>query len=296
MIYSILSSSGLPPCLCYNPSLARGHDYYTGLIFEGCFYNDTTGETCGTCVGGGRYDNLIGLLSASRLKVPAIGFGLGFERLVSLVTDKRLRRAGVTEAIREADVLIAPIGFDKSTVSSSPVISALFHAERVMTQNGLRCEIWKYKNCNTKIVVSECFRMGIPVLLQIGENELKEGSVFGKRVEEKRKLKPGQKQVKNKEEKESNKKKSGAFKLDDPALIAQIKEWIIEADEDLVNREKEEEEEREKERIEKEKKEAKEREKERRRQQAKQKGESKDENKVEKNESSSKENENINKS
>ena len=62
--------------LSFNPKLARGLDYYTGLIFEikvPEFSNSSLG-------GGGRYDKLIEDLSG--YKMPAVGVGLGFDRIV----------------------------------------------------------------------------------------------------------------------------------------------------------------------------------------------------------------------
>lgn len=63
-----------PNIFVYSPSLARGLDYYTGLIFEGIIPEYPVGSVGG----GGRYDNLINDLVG--IKVPAVGFGLGFDR------------------------------------------------------------------------------------------------------------------------------------------------------------------------------------------------------------------------
>ena len=52
--------------------LARGFDYYTGLIFE---VFDTHKENLRSLFGGGRYDNLLEIFGAD--PVPAIGFGMG---------------------------------------------------------------------------------------------------------------------------------------------------------------------------------------------------------------------------
>lgn len=62
--------------LIFNPKLARGLDYYTGLIFE-VKIPECGGSSLG---GGGRYDNLIEDLSG--YKMPAVGIGLGFDRIV----------------------------------------------------------------------------------------------------------------------------------------------------------------------------------------------------------------------
>ncbi len=58
----------------FTPTLARGLDYYTGLIFEGIIPEYGVGSVGG----GGRYDNLIKDLVG--VEMPAVGFGLGFDR------------------------------------------------------------------------------------------------------------------------------------------------------------------------------------------------------------------------
>lgn len=73
--------------LIFNPKLARGLDYYTGLIFEVKMINNENASSTGLTAlrsvalgGGGRYDNLIEDLSG--YKMPAVGIGLGFDRIV----------------------------------------------------------------------------------------------------------------------------------------------------------------------------------------------------------------------
>jgi len=60
----------------YEPTLARGLDYYTGLIFE----VEIEGYEVGSVAGGGRYDNLIGMFAGR--DIPAVGFAFGFDRLI----------------------------------------------------------------------------------------------------------------------------------------------------------------------------------------------------------------------
>jgi len=62
--------------LVFNPRIARGLDYYTGMIFEG----RVPEYTVGSVGGGGRYDNLVKDLSG--FEMPAVGFGIGFDRTV----------------------------------------------------------------------------------------------------------------------------------------------------------------------------------------------------------------------
>lgn len=64
--------------LVFDPFLVRGMGYYTGTIFE--LAHPSVSYSLG---GGGRYDGMIGRFLGS--DVPAVGFSLGFERLVDLL-------------------------------------------------------------------------------------------------------------------------------------------------------------------------------------------------------------------
>lgn len=61
----------------YDPTLARGLDYYTGIIFELKPTNDPQSLSIGA---GGRYDNLIGTFA--KREIPAVGFSFGLDRLI----------------------------------------------------------------------------------------------------------------------------------------------------------------------------------------------------------------------
>lgn len=66
--------------IVFDPFLVRGMGYYTGAIFE--VAHPDLGYSLG---GGGRYDGMVGTFLGTN--VPAVGFSLGFERLVDLVAD-----------------------------------------------------------------------------------------------------------------------------------------------------------------------------------------------------------------
>jgi len=68
----------------YEPTLARGLDYYTGIIIE----VEIEGFDAGSVGGGGRYDNLIGMFSSNDM--PAVGFAFGFDRLMEAMEEKNL--------------------------------------------------------------------------------------------------------------------------------------------------------------------------------------------------------------
>ncbi|WP_235015106.1 histidine--tRNA ligase [Microbacterium sp. SLBN-154] len=94
----VSAGSGDVP-LRFDPFLVRGMGYYTGTIFE--LAHPAVSYSLG---GGGRYDGMIGRFLGQ--EVPAVGFSLGFERLVDLVPagDETMADAVVLVHDREASV------------------------------------------------------------------------------------------------------------------------------------------------------------------------------------------------
>ncbi len=71
----------------FDPTLVRGMGYYTGTIFE--IGMDGLGISI---AGGGRYDEMLGRYLGQ--SVPACGFSIGFERILTLLTDSREKDDG----------------------------------------------------------------------------------------------------------------------------------------------------------------------------------------------------------
>ncbi len=88
--------------LVFDPFLVRGMGYYTGTIFE--LAHPSVDYSLG---GGGRYDGMIGRFLGQQ--VPAVGFSLGFERLVDLVTAGADAEAQAIVLIHDADVPVAEL-------------------------------------------------------------------------------------------------------------------------------------------------------------------------------------------
>jgi histidyl-tRNA synthetase len=88
--------------LVFDPFLVRGMGYYTGTIFE--LAHPSVGYSLG---GGGRYDGMIGRFLSQ--PVPAVGFSLGFERLVDLVAADPETDAQSIVLIHDADVPVAEL-------------------------------------------------------------------------------------------------------------------------------------------------------------------------------------------
>jgi histidyl-tRNA synthetase len=88
---------GISDHIRIDPALARGLDYYTGLVFEIAIGNERL-----SCGGGGRYDNLISALGGQ--STPATGISLGLSRLLDFIQEpksKLILVAPVSEELRE---------------------------------------------------------------------------------------------------------------------------------------------------------------------------------------------------
>ena len=103
-----LDARGMKPFYQLDPTVVRGLAYYTGVVFEIFDRN----KALRAIAGGGRYDNLISLMSDGRLALPAFGFGMGDVTLAQLIAlspaaTERMRAALAREAAADLYVVIA---------------------------------------------------------------------------------------------------------------------------------------------------------------------------------------------
>ncbi|MEO0884889.1 MAG: histidine--tRNA ligase [Cyanobacteria bacterium J06648_10] len=97
-----------------NPRLVRGLDYYTHTAFE--IQSSDLGAQATVC-GGGRYDGLVSQLGGP--DTPAIGFGMGIERLIIL-----LEQMGQVNTSPELDIYLISRG-EKAELQSVRLADAL---------------------------------------------------------------------------------------------------------------------------------------------------------------------------
>ncbi|GJR03996.1 histidine--tRNA ligase, cytoplasmic [Tanacetum coccineum] len=141
-------------------SLARGLDYYTGVIYEAVFKGATQ---VGSIAAGGRYDNLIGMFGTKR--VAAIGVSLGIERVFTIMEqnqkdDKQLLRASETQ------VLVSILGDDLSLAAK--LVSMCWDAK-------LKAEFLVNKRLSKHFDRAKEF--GISWIVMVGEQEITKGVV-----------------------------------------------------------------------------------------------------------------------
>jgi histidyl-tRNA synthetase len=99
-----LRARGLDEYIELDLGIVRGLAYYTGLVFE--VFDRSKKERA--LAGGGRYDNLLSLMSDGKVDMPALGFGMGDVVLMNLLNDtptaKTQMDAATTRARGAADV------------------------------------------------------------------------------------------------------------------------------------------------------------------------------------------------
>jgi histidyl-tRNA synthetase len=100
IILQNLAARGLRDFVKVDYRVIRGLAYYTGVVFEAF---DKKGEFR-AIAGGGRYDNLVKLISGGRVNLPALGFGMGDVVLLELLKARKLLPA--FNAVTDVFVLI----------------------------------------------------------------------------------------------------------------------------------------------------------------------------------------------
>ena len=143
-----------------NPSIVRGLDYYTRTVFE--FITGSLGSQSAVCAGG-RYDGLVEELGGP--SVPALGFGMGLERLLLL-----MEKTGCAfEEDPPCDIYIGSMG------------EAAARAAAKLTAR-LRAEFGVYAECDlmgrgVKAQMKYANKIGARFSAVIGENELEQKKI-----------------------------------------------------------------------------------------------------------------------
>ncbi|KAM1030022.1 hypothetical protein FF1_033925 [Malus domestica] len=106
ILFNALQKSKCIGKVAFDLSLARGLDYYTGVIFEAAFRG---GAQVGSIAAGGRYDNLIGMFGTKQ--VPAVGVSLGIERVFNIMEQLNKDQNQRTRATK-TEVLVSILGDD----------------------------------------------------------------------------------------------------------------------------------------------------------------------------------------
>jgi len=144
-----------------NTNLVRGLDYYSRTVFE--WVTDRLGAQ-GTVCGGGRYDGLVEQLGGRA--TPALGFGMGIERLILLVEEVN---PGLFSEESEADIYVI---YDEIAASE-----ALRLAEQVRDEIPYLRVQYHCGGGSFKSQFKKADKSGANVALILGGNEMQSGEV-----------------------------------------------------------------------------------------------------------------------
>lgn len=136
-----------------NLGVIRGHNYYTGTVFEGFLKNQHL-----AIGGGGRFENLCGYFTNKNM--PGVGMSIGVTRLFDL-----LLQDGYFDKSKASEIDIAIITFDDTLDEGLKVMSEL-------RQNGIKAECF-YENKSFKSKMKEANKREVKYVLIIGEDEVK---------------------------------------------------------------------------------------------------------------------------
>lgn len=170
---------GIEGFLNLDMSLARGLDYYTGLVYEAVVVDGNVGSIAG----GGRYDELISRLNNSNQPTPAVGVSLGVERLFTVIEERykiaKVSTEGLSDGIkslvknREKCVLVAQAG-------GSDRFNLVIERYRIcgmLWNKGIKAETSYKEKSDPKGQAGYAAQEGIRWIVWVGESELAEGKV-----------------------------------------------------------------------------------------------------------------------
>lgn len=155
--------SNLP--IKFDLSLARGLDYYTGIIYEVSYIDGGS-----SIAAGGRYDNLIGNLS--NYPTGAIGFSIGLDRLMLYLENDYVEQSPL--------VYVGSVGDNMD-----------FHRMKIVLElrkNNIYAETFYKSNLKMRQQLNEVFNKKIQYMVIVGENEVKNNIVKFKDINAKKQI------------------------------------------------------------------------------------------------------------
>ena len=146
----------------YDLSIIRGHDYYTGTVFEA--FTKTQRLALG---GGGRFDNLCSYFSEK--KMPGVGMSVGITRLFDLLKEENFFKDSTN------DIDCAVITFDETFDEGLKMTSQL-------RNQAIKADCF-YENKSFKSKMKEANRRQVKYVIILGEDEIKTGEYTLKNME-----------------------------------------------------------------------------------------------------------------
>ncbi|XP_048032448.1 histidine--tRNA ligase isoform X1 [Megalobrama amblycephala] len=182
-LFSYLELFQVTDKVVFDLSLARGLDYYTGVIYEAVLSQtvpapvsmpaeqngaDEAGISVGSVAGGGRYDGLVGMFDPKGRKVPCVGVSIGIERIFSIM-EQKAETSSKKVRTTETQVLVAS--------AQKNLLEERLRLTTELWNAGIKAEVLYKKNPKLLSQLQHCEETGIPLVAILGEQELKDGVV-----------------------------------------------------------------------------------------------------------------------
>ncbi|KAI1195566.1 histidyl-tRNA mitochondrial precursor [Nemania serpens] len=178
LLVSYLEAFDIIDKVSFDLSLARGLDYYSGVIFEvltkpssqetpAGAKNDSPSSQVGSIAAGGRYDNLVGMFG--KRPVPCIGVSFGVDRIFTILNARQGKKS--LAVAREIDVYIMAIGGK----DNNGLLLERMAIARQLWKAGIRAEF----TAKVRARLPQQFKAAkdVPIWVILGQEELAEGFV-----------------------------------------------------------------------------------------------------------------------
>lgn len=169
LLLSYLNAFKVAHKVTFDLALARGLDYYTGLIYEAVIElpGEKSSETrIGSIAAGGRYDNLVGMYG--RKKIPCIGVSFGVDRIFTIL---KQRHEDQKVRARSVDAYVMAFGGKNGLL-----LERMSIADQLWSA-GISAEF----SAKVKPKLPQQFKAaevaGVPLAVILGEDELAQGKV-----------------------------------------------------------------------------------------------------------------------
>ncbi|HYE54685.1 MAG TPA: histidine--tRNA ligase [Chitinophagaceae bacterium] len=158
----IINYPNAPAELIVDFTLARGLNYYTGIIFE----VKAKDIHMGSIGGGGRYDDLTGLFGVPN--IPGVGISFGVDRIYDVMEELKLFPGDLDQG---AKVLFFNLGENESKQA--------YNLMQQVRDNGLAAELF-HEQAKMDKQFKYAEKKNIPLVAIIGSRELESGNVLVK--------------------------------------------------------------------------------------------------------------------
>ncbi|KAL0239742.1 hypothetical protein GEMRC1_009850 [Eukaryota sp. GEM-RC1] len=168
---------GVSENIFFDLSLARGLDYYTGIVVEAKLLDEKGKYSGGSIAGGGRYDHLLGSFFRNPRIIPAVGMSIGIERIFDL--KKELYKKSRLED--KTPLVSVYVGSPQASQGRQYLLERIKIAT-LLWQNDISA-VYSPKEKHRWDDQTKFFKTNhIPLVILIGEDELSRGCVAVKTI------------------------------------------------------------------------------------------------------------------